>query len=262
MGCFFTDLSLPLYLRDPNSKSFLYLIRQWLRSNLPSMPKKSPLKNKTAAQLTFRAVNGWGGKRRGAGRPNHSGLVSHMKRDDVDFKKPLHLTLKIRHSNWNLRCGEIAAQFKRSAERAQSFGLRILHYSILKDHIHLLVEAANNSDLAAGMRSFGSSFGKALRKIFGGVGSVFAGRYHLHVLRNPTVTKRALGYVLQNWAKHSKRLEHLDAFSSAPYFGHWKDLFGRQLSPILEGHKAAVLPHYLSPPMSWLARGGWKRGLA
>ncbi len=225
------------------------------------MPKQIN-KNKSAAQLSFIGVNGWGGKRRGAGRPNQSGLVSHMKREDVDFKKPLHVTMKIRSQKWNLRCREVAAEFKRCARRAQVFGLRVLHYSLLRDHIHLIVEARGNDELAAGMRSFGASFGKALRKIFGGVGSVFAGRYHLHVLASPTETKRALAYVLQNFAKHSKLLAHLDAYSSAPYFDSWRTLFGGGLSPILQDHRASPIPDFLCLPRSWLAREGWRRAVA
>lgn len=214
---------------------------------------------KTAAQLSFKAVNGWGGKRRGAGRPNKSGLVNHMKREAVDFKRPLHLTLKVRNAKWNLRCGEVLAQFKRSAAKARLFGVRVLHYSILRDHVHMVVETASNEDLAAGMRSFGASFGKALRNIFGGRGAVFAGRYHLHVLKSPTEVRNALAYVLQNMAKHSRLLQHLDGYSSAPYFDQWKTLLGRHMSPILRGHRAAKLPTYLSPPRSWLARVGWTR---
>ncbi len=217
-------------------------------------------RNLTAAQLSFKAVNGWGGKRRGAGRPNKSGSVNHMRREEVDFRKPLHLTLKIRSSKWNLRCDEVAVQFKRAAAGAREFGLRVLHYSILKDHVHMIVEARDNEELAAGMRSFGCRFGKGLRKIFGGVGAVFAGRYHLHVLKTPTEVRNALAYVLQNLAKHSKLLGHLDRYSSAPYFAQWRALLGRQMSPILAGHRAAGLPDYLNRPQSWLARVGWTKG--
>lgn len=214
---------------------------------------------RSESQLSFKTVNGWGGKRRGAGRPNKSGCVGHGKREKVDFRKPLHLTIKVRHSKWNLRSGEVFAQFKVSAARAREFGLRILHFSILRDHLHLVVEVANNRDLAAGMRSFGASFAKGIRKIFGGAGAVFAGRYHLRVFRTPTEVRNALAYVLQNMAKHSRLLQHLDGYSSAPYFDQWKTLLGRKMSPILHKHRAARLPTYLSPPQSWLARAGWLR---
>lgn len=222
------------------------------------MPKRNT--HQTAAQLKFKAVNGWGGKRRGAGRKNQSGKVSHSKREKVDFKRPLHLTLKVRDPKWSLRCGEIAAAFKNSAKGAQKFGLRILHYSLLKDHIHILVEARNNEDLARGMRSFGARMGKAIRKIVGGRGAIFKGRFHLRVVTNPTQMRNTLAYVLQNFSKHTRLLKHVDAYSSAPYFGQWRKLFGRGAGPILDGlSRPPPLPDFLCAPVSWLAREGWRR---
>lgn len=225
------------------------------------MPKKSN-RNLSAAQASFEGVGGWGGKRRRAGRKNQTGLVNHMKRESVDFKKPLHITMRLAVAKLNLRCGLVLVEFERCAKRARIFGLRVLHFSLQGDHLHLMVEAAVNSALAAGMRSLGASLGKALRKILGGRGAVFAGRYHLHVLKTPTEVRRALAYVLQNRAKHSRLIEHVDRYSSAPYFSKWVELYGSRLSPLLIGRRAAPLPGFLSSPVSWLARSGWMRGNA
>ncbi len=225
------------------------------------MPKK-PKHNPTAAQTSFEVLQGWGGKRRGAGRKNKTRQVGHMKRDTVNPKTPLHLTLKIRDAKWNLRCGEVAAAFKASGEGAKKFGLFILHYSIQRDHLHLLVETRDNESLGRGMRSFGSRFGKAIRRLIGGRGSVFSGRYHLTVIRNPTQMRNALAYVLQNFAKHARLLKHIDAFSSAPYFAQWRMLLGRDAGPILESLGRSVergLPPHLCAARSWLARDGWMR---
>lgn len=220
-------------------------------------------------QATFSGVNGWGGRRRGAGRPNKSGRVSHERRETVDYKKPLHLTLKVSAKKWDLRCEDVSAAFKNGAAGAQKFGLRILHYSILRDHIHLIVEAKDNHSLAQGMRSFGSRLGIALRKIFGGSGPVFKGRYHLSVIKSPSQMKNSLAYVLQNFAKHSQLLKHVDQFSSAAYFNDWSALFGPTAGPILldlnvsqrqlAPERLAQIPNYLCQPKSWLAREGWLR---
>ncbi len=238
------------------------------------MPKahKNRNKRKTAAQLTFQAVNGWGGKRRGAGRKNRSGEVSHSRREKVDFRKPLHLTLKLKDSRWSLRCEEMSAAFKSSAKGAKKFGLRILHFSLLKDHLHILVEAQDNDHLARGMRSFGARFGKAVRKIVGGRGSVFQGRFHLRVITNPTQMRNTLIYVLHNFSKHARLLKHIDRYSSAPHFDRWRELLGRAAGSILEEliqscRASAVdnqrgkvdLPEFLCAPRSWLAREGWAR---
>lgn len=236
------------------------------------MPKNSN-RHSAATQTSFKGVGGWGGKRRGSGRKNLSRQVNHMKRVRVDFRKPLHLTLKIRDSKWNLRCGGIAVAFKKSSEGARKFGFRLLHYSILRDHLHLIVEAGDNESLGRGMRSFGARLGKAIRRIIGGRGPVFRGRYHLDVITNPTQMRNTLAYVLQNFAKHARLLEHVDAFSSARYFSDWKKLFGPGRGPVLQeleeesrqtGFKSpnSKLPPYLSPPRSWLAREGWMRAKA
>ncbi len=215
---------------------------------------------RSGSQLSFKSVNGWGGKRRGAGRPNLSGRVSHMKRENVVLKTPVHLTLKIANKKWNLRCGDVAKAFKISAAKAKVFGLRILHYSILRDHLHLVVEVVDNESLTRGMRSFGSSFGKAIRSLVGGKGPVFKGRFHLTVISSPTQMRNTLAYVLQNYSQHSNLLEHIDAYSSAPYFADWRRLLGRRVGPIVARHsiKPSMPPH-LCRPNSWLAREGWKR---
>ncbi len=175
-------------------------------------------------------------------------------------KKPLHLTLKIKNKKWNLRCADVAAAFKASAIKAQSCGLHILHYAVLRDHIHLLVEARDNNGLTRGMRSFGSSFGKAFRKIVGGKGAVLAGRFHLNVITNPTQMRNTLIYVLQNFARHSDLIKHIDRYSSATYFSGWKPLLRGKLGPVLASlRRPPSLPDHLCKPRSWLAREGWMR---
>lgn len=63
-----------------------------------------------------------------------------------------------------LRTREIDSEFKRAAVRAREFGLAILHYSLLSNHIHLIVETPGNQALPQGMRSFAGKLGKAIRR--------------------------------------------------------------------------------------------------
>ncbi len=187
--------------------------------------------------------------------------MSHAKRPMVKSGTPVHITLKLRKGVANLRSREVFAGFKISARGAARFDFKIIHFSIQADHVHVVAEAASNKALAQGMRSFGGRLGKWVRRIVGGVGPVFAGRYHVNVLANPTKMKNALAYVLQNHAHHRKVLKHLDEFSSAVYFSQWRQLFGFTAGPLLVDHRrAADLPDYLSAPRSWLARDGWMRG--
>jgi hypothetical protein len=71
------------------------------------------------AELEYQKVNGWGGKRRGAGRPNRSGTVSHMKRHKVDFNKPLSLTMKVKRGVPSLRQRIFLKGFKQSIQGAR-----------------------------------------------------------------------------------------------------------------------------------------------
>jgi len=211
-------------------------------------------------QLEFKKVRGWGGKRRGAGRPNKSGLVSHGKRAPVDLKKPLHINMHLKQKMPNLRTREFLRQFKAAGFAARKFGLYLNHFSLLDNHIHLIVEANDNSALERGMKSLSGRLGKILRQKIGGKGSVWAGRFHLHVLKSPTEVKRALEYVLLNRAKHGKLIEHLDDFSSAHAFKEWKQLIGRRLTWILTDQmKLPIEISEISAPQSWLLRVGWTR---
>lgn len=64
------------------------------------------------------ALRWWQG--RGAGRPNRTGTEGHTRREPVNFKKPLHLTLKLRKLKLklNLRSREILKVVQTAARSA------------------------------------------------------------------------------------------------------------------------------------------------
>ncbi|MGE4133110.1 MAG: hypothetical protein AB7F86_15820, partial [Bdellovibrionales bacterium] len=124
---------------------------------------KARHKNPTATQLSFKAVSGWGGKRRGAGRPNRTGQVHHMKRERVKSSAPLHLTWRLKNDIVNLRCGDVLATFKSASKRARQFGLHVIHISLQSNHIHLIVECRSSQALKCGTRSLGACLGKGIR---------------------------------------------------------------------------------------------------
>lgn len=214
-----------------------------------------------AKQLEFEKVKGWGGKRRGAGRPNRTGKVSHGKREPVDFKKPLHITLKVRKGVVNIRHPHLLKEFRRAVRGAKGFGIHIIHFSLQFDHIHIIAEAKSGKCLSAGLKSLNGRLGKAIRKFTGGAGAVFKGRFHMNVLESPTEMKRALEYVLLNTAKHWKFVEHADDFSSGRAFKEWRSLLGKRFRGLIEDqiNESRVKFEELSSPQSWLCREGWKR---
>src|SRR4051812_48282563 len=78
------------------------------------------------------------------------------------------------------------------------FGFRLIHYSIQTNHLHLLVEANNRAALAKGVKGLTVRVAKALNQLCQRKGKVFSDRYHVHVLRKPLETRKALHYVLNN----------------------------------------------------------------
>ena len=194
-------------------------------------------------QLGFKGTKGWGGKRRGAGRPNLSGNVSHTKRPEVDFKKPLQITHKLKPGLTTLRRKDLLKAFECCAARTKHFGMHVVHFSLLSNHIHMLVEARDKKALERGMRSLISRMAKLVAFLSDKKGGVFKGRYHLSVIKNPTQMKRSLSYVLLNQAKHSKMIEHMDRFSSARYFLGWHKLMGKLWNPILEWEQVIIDAH-------------------
>lgn len=149
-------------------------------------------------QLKLNIYKGtWGGRRPGSGRKRiHSKGVAHRCREKVKLRTPLHINFKYCASIRNKICLKL---LKRAILNARSHGLRIVHYSLQSNHIHLIVESENNEVLTRGMRSLTVTFAKGLKK-----GRVQIERYHLHVLKTLRETRNAVQYVLFNQQKHEK----------------------------------------------------------
>jgi len=229
-------------------------------------------RRKKEKQIEFDGVNGWGGKRRNAGRPNLSNQVNHMRRPILSIKTPLHITLRLIERLPSLRKKVLLKEFKESIRRAKALGLYIIHFSIQDNHIHLFAEARSNKAIALGMRALAGRFAKYIRsyaykvKSAKSKGSVFAGRYHLHILKTPREVRNALEYVLLNLSKHRKLIEFIDEFSSGSVFRNWKALLGRRYKSLIrfdhewyqKHERQNDLMYVLNQPRSWLAQRGWQ----
>jgi REP element-mobilizing transposase RayT len=238
----------------------------------------SKLMMRRQKQLKFSHVKGWGGVRVRAGRPNLSKTVNHMKRPTVDIRRPIHITMRLKDGVSSIRRNRLLKEFKKSVLGAKKQGLYVIHFSIQRNHFHLFAEAKNNTALALGMRALAGRFAKciknysALRGVTPKKGSVFIGRYHLHVLKTARETKNALEYVLLNFSKHRKVIEHIDHFSSGIFFKHWPKLLGKRFTSIIKadaefwsehltgaGNGPGSVGNFLSTPRSWLGQTGWMR---
>jgi REP element-mobilizing transposase RayT len=128
-----------------------------------------------------------------------------------------------------LRKARLVGEWRRSLREACERGrFRVVHYSLQRDHAHLLVEAASARDLASGMKSIGARLARAINRVFHRRGSVLADRYHLRVLRTPREVRNALAYVLLNVRKHWRERHgapppvRLDEASSGGWFDGWR----------------------------------------
>ncbi len=123
---------------------------------------------------------------------------------------------------WNLRSERSFTVVHRALEALRRRNdLRVAHYSIQGNHIHLIVEAQGTRALSDGMRALGIRLARGLNAMMGRRGSVIEDRYHAHVLRTPAEVRNALRYVLGNFASHAARrgqtiaTDWLDPFTSA-----------------------------------------------
>jgi REP element-mobilizing transposase RayT len=213
------------------------------------------------AQLTFqdhRFRSGRGGPRPGAGRPRKlHGVVHHVRRDPHPGRCPAHITLKTRRDVPSLRSRALVRAFKQSLREASERGeFRVVHYSLQRDHVHLIVEAAGCEALGRGMKSIGARFARAVNRVFGRSGPVLFGRYHVRALATPREVRNALAYVLLNARRHWKQSKggappvQLDEASSARWFDGWK--------PFPRGPTSEE-PREVAGARTWLLTRGWRR---
>jgi len=216
--------------------------------------------NKTdPGQLSIFNPRGWGGKRKGAG-PKRKGpkKVSHRKRETFRPKQPIHVTLKFRKGLPSFRSKRYAKIVWLALTFAcNKFDVRIVHFSIQKNHIHLILEAKQKESLSKAMQGFCIRIAKGVNKVFRSTGAVFADRYHAHILKSPAEARAALAYVICNTRRHALHNGHrykdgwIDPLSSALAFDGWKTpvkliITGGKDPPVLEAK-------------SWLLTKGWRK---
>ena len=146
-----------------------------------------------------------GGRRPGAGRkPNGDKAgVSHLRRSQFARAYPVHVTVRMAPHVWNLRSrrafGVVGPAIAKAAQR---FGMRIVCFSVQGNHLHLVVEAADSEALSRAMQGFSVRVARGLNRMMKRRGRVLGDRFHAHVLRTPTETRRAVAYVRGNYRKH------------------------------------------------------------
>src|SRR5258706_9895478 len=159
-----------------------------------------------------------GGKREGAGRKpkGRRALVSHKARPKFEKPAAVHVTLRVADHVWNLRSRRAFRLLEQClADALGRFGLRIIQFSVMGNHIHLIVEADSSVALSRGMQGLCIRIAKALNRLMDRSGTVFSDHFHSRTLKTPTELVNAIGYVLGNHAHHFGETAEVDRFSSA-----------------------------------------------
>lgn len=220
-------------------------------------------------EMKLRSAPRWGGWRDKAGRkrdPNSG--VRHASRESFSSATPAHVTVKLMPALRSLRSKTIVRALERTfAGGCDRSEFRLVHYSLLGNHAHLIVEARTQHALGRGMMAIGSRLALAVNRVMGRrKGRVVADRYHARLLRTPREVRNALRYVLLNARKHAavtalraRRATEvvLDPASSARWFDGWKLARGR-----VPGAQEHPDPHAHRPvarAKTWLLNVGWRR---
>jgi REP element-mobilizing transposase RayT len=165
---------------------------------------------------------------KGAGRPSVltkkelTTRVYHRSRPELPKAKPVHVTIKTNKNVIpNLRSKVLYKQIRQSMKRARILGIRIIHFSVQRDHVHLLIEADNKQQLGESMRVLSISLTKRLSHVLKRKVKALKSRYHLHVLKSLQEIKNAKNYILSNGQKHGTSDAH-DFYSSAISFSDFR----------------------------------------
>jgi REP element-mobilizing transposase RayT len=202
-----------------------------------------------------------GGRRFGAGRKKSRDLrydPSHARRPELSFKHPVHVMLR---TDWRVPRLRQRKGYE-AIRRVLLFCLggddfRVVHVSIQKNHIHLIVEAANKDALRRGMQRFAIRAARAINAALDREGKVFAFRYNAKQIRTASYARNAICYVLNNWRRHREEFYEgeadtlFDAYSSATSFAGWT---GKQRVALPESFP----PLPVSVPQTRLLKFDWE----
>jgi len=207
------------------------------------------------------------GRKRGPKpREERLGFVPHVAREEHNGRNPVHVSIRRVRLAPSFREQRVRAAIVEELRLAKHRGVRVVHYSIQANHIHLMIEGRDGADLSAQMRVLLSRIALMVNALTHRTGSLFRDRHHRRELTSPRATRNALVYILFNDRKHAlesgpvsvRILEELDACSSAAWFQGWHPT--ARPPPDVVARAGGDGPPPVSVPRTWLAGVGWRRG--
>jgi REP element-mobilizing transposase RayT len=178
--------------------------------------------------------------------------LPHGVRPEFSERCPVLVTSSIRAGLPSLRrpaeYGVVLGAFRDGCRR---FGMRLVHFAVLGNHVHYLVEARGRRSLTRGLKGLHVRVAKRLNRYWRRRGNVFPERFHARVLESPREVWGALAYVLKNARRHgyAQRPFEADRFSSGRWFEGWCERGAVELPVGAPVVRAAT----------WLLRQGWRR---
>lgn len=199
------------------------------------------------------------------------GFVPHGTREAHDARHPVHVTMRRVAMAPSFRSERVGNAIMHQLARASRIGsgIRVVHFSIQDDHLHLMLEGTSAQHLSRQAQKLFSRIALAVNAVVGRRGSLFRDRHHRRELETPTEVRRALVYILFNSRKHagadslgnpeSGIFRWFDPLTSAAWFDAWSSRAGPPPDAAARvreryGHVAPV-----TNPDTWLAREGWQR---
>jgi REP element-mobilizing transposase RayT len=122
-------------------------------------------------------------------------------------------------------------------------GMRICEFSVMSNHIHMLIDANSQEDVSRAMQGLGIRVAKGLNRHWHRAGRIFDQRYDLRWIKNVMGVRRVVRYVLQNARKHRAFLPdgEPDPYSSARWFRWAEDICRPLRSPPVAGRGELTL---------------------
>lgn len=170
------------------------------------MKRKKKIRKNTQLSL----INSKGAGRRAVHDPG----IRHTARPLIKKASALHITIKVKKIKADIKNKSVLKLLHRGIANARKQKLRIIHFTLEYDHIHLLIEADNNLILGKGMKALGVTLAKGVNRLKKQKGDVYKHRYHFRKIENLIQYKRVLNYIFTNGIKHKTANSLMNGFHS------------------------------------------------
>ena len=192
-------------------------------------------------------------------------MLPHTTRERHRGYQPVHVTARAVRSSPSLRSQSIFGALRAILARSSEKGFRLLHFSVQGNHLHFIAEADDGLAFARGVQRLLSRAAMAVNALARRSGKLWGDRHHREPLTTPSQVRNAYVYVLFNHRKHelASPAPSVSIFVTADDCSStsWLEGWSPHAPPPPQAFARAG-PSIVSPPLTWLARRGWKtRGL-